>query len=197
MSERINYHYQPGIPAQPRRDLNTAHLAFIVFTSATSHVTVTGSKLKYGDRSARISSLTNLRTYDYDCRTVLVIVMEEDVTVADESNCDAILSAAPKIQDLFGVRVERVGRLDGVDGRVLETSDVPGTAPSSSRSSNGPTPPDQQKGCDAVSGVMVYPVADDGVTLDSVNRAKVCTLMNTDCVWVSHAVETSQVTAYR
>ena len=116
--------------------------------------------------------------------------MEEDVTVADESNCEAILSAAPKIQELFGVRVERVSRSDGVDGGVLfKTSDVPAQS-SSSRSSDGPTPPDQLKGSDAVSGVMIYPVADDGVTLDSVDRAKVCTLMNTDCVWVSHAVET-------
>ena len=115
--------------------------------------------------------------------------MEEDVTVADESNCDAILSAAPKIQELFGVRVERVSRLDCVDGGVLfKTSDVSGPS-SSLRSSDGPTPPDQQKGSDAVSGVMIYPVAGDGVTLDSVNRAKVCTLVNTNCVLVSHAVE--------
>ena len=106
--------------------------------------------------------------------------MEEDVTV-DESNCDAILAAAPDILDLFGVRVERLDAVE--DGVFMFNNNSPSASPASERASqtqtSSPTPDDvslsdRLQRYNGGSCIRFRLAASDGEgARDSVNKAKV------------------------
>ena len=110
--------------------------------------------------------------------------MEEDVTV-DESNCDAILAAAPDILDLFGVRVERLDAVE--DGVFMFNNNSPSPASERASQTSSPTPDDvslsdRLQRYNGGSCIRFRLAASDGEgATDSVNKAKVGMNNYKDC----------------
>ena len=92
------------------------------------------------------------------------------MTVVDESNCDAILAAAPDILDLFGVRVER---LDAVkDGVFMFNNNS--VSESASQTSDDLSLSDRPQPCNGGTCIRLRLAAIDGErAADNVNKAKV------------------------
>lgn len=101
------------------------------------------------------------------------------MTVVDESNCDTILTAAPKILDLFDVRVER---LDAADEGVFKSNAADGRVTPDDDSS----PSDKLHTSDDHTRIAIHLAANnDEYEVGSVNKAKVC--MNNYGAFVSQS----------
>ena len=95
------------------------------------------------------------------------------MTVVDESNCDAILAAAPDILDLFGVRVERLNAVK--DGDFMFNNNSVSESASQTSDDLSLSVPDGPQPCNGDTTCIILRLAaiDGERAADNVSKAKV------------------------